>query len=169
MDGKPRFKNRIVGHGEKPAAEFRFNPLNWRRHPESQEAALREILSSVGWVTGVIENARTGNLIDGHGRIEAALKIEPQTLIPFTRVDLSEDEERKILALFDPIGGLAVADEDKLWELLESISFEDQSLNSLVENLREPMRLPEIKEYTEEIESEVEFIECPKCQHRFPK
>lgn len=74
MKGKTIFKNRIIGHGEKPASEFQFNPLNWRRHPESQEAAIRSILSSIGWVTGVVVNERTGNLIDGHGRIEAALK-----------------------------------------------------------------------------------------------
>jgi ParB-like chromosome segregation protein Spo0J len=28
---------------------------------------------------------------------------------------------------------------------------------------------PEFKEYTEDVENEVQFIECPECNHRFPK
>lgn len=122
------FKNRIIGHGEQPASEFQFNPLNWRRHPESQEAALRSILSSIGWVTGVVVNERTGNLIDGHGRIEAALKIEPASLIPFTKVDLSPEEEAKILLLFDPIGGMATTDEDAIRELMTIVGVEEDEL-----------------------------------------
>lgn len=47
-----QWKNRIVGQGEKPANEFNFNPLNWRNHPNSQRAALDEILGKIGWVTG---------------------------------------------------------------------------------------------------------------------
>jgi len=134
MDGKPHFKNRIIGHGQKPATEFRFNPNNWRRHPESQEAALREILSSIGWVTGVIENQQTGNLIDGHGRIEAALKIEPASMIPYTKVDLSEDEEAKILLLLDPIGSMAEADDDIIRQLMEIVGLEDDILLESLKN-----------------------------------
>lgn len=29
--------------------------------------------------------------------------------------------------------------------------------------------IPEFKEYTEDVENEVQFIECPECNHRFPK
>ena len=28
---------------------------------------------------------------------------------------------------------------------------------------------PEFKEYTEDVEQEVHYIECPECNHRFPK
>jgi hypothetical protein len=125
---KLSFANRIVGHGEKPAGEFKFNPLNWRRHPESQEAALREILSSVGWITGVIVSKRTGLLIDGHARVDAALKIEPNALVPFIEVDVTPEEEQKMLLLFDPIGGMATADDDAIKQLLEMVGLEHDSL-----------------------------------------
>lgn len=128
MSSKPPFKNRIVGHGEKPASEFRFNDLNWKSHPANQQEALREILSSVGWVTGVIENVQTGNLIDGHGRIEAALKIEPASLIPYTKVDLSPAEEAKILLLLDPIGSMATPDDELIKQLMEIVGVEEESL-----------------------------------------
>src|SRR3954465_8857047 len=104
------FKNRIVGSGEKPAREFNANPLNWRRHPESQQNAINAILEEVGWVQSVIVNRRSGNTIDGHARIEEALKNDENTPVPFVEVDLTEDEERKILRAFDAIGALAVTD-----------------------------------------------------------
>ena len=124
------WKNRIVGSGTKPASEFQFNPLNWRQHPESQRAALREILDRVGWVTGVIENQTTGRLIDGHARVAEALASAPSTLIPYTKVDLTEDEEKQILLLLDPIGGMATADEDALRGLLEMVGLESEQLLS---------------------------------------
>ena len=29
--------------------------------------------------------------------------------------------------------------------------------------------VPEFKEYTEDVENEVQYIECPQCKHSFPK
>ena len=126
-EAKQKWQNRIIGHGEKPATEFNFNPLNWRQHPESQQAALREILEKVGWVTGVIENSRTGHLIDGHGRVAEALKSAPSTSIPFTKVDLTEAEEKLILLLLDPIGNMATADEAILQELFDLVGLDSDS------------------------------------------
>jgi len=127
MDGKP-WKNRIVGHGEKAASDFKFNPANWRRHPPEQQAAITRILETVGWVTGVIENVTTGNLIDGHLRIESALQIEPATVIPFTKVELTEAEEKKILLLLDPISSMATTDDELIQMLLAETGIDDPAL-----------------------------------------
>jgi hypothetical protein len=113
------WRNRIVGHGEKPASEFNFNPLNYRRHPEDQRAAVRKMLGMVGWVTEVIENRRTGNLIDGQARIEEALRQDPAQLIPFTEVDLTLEEEKAVLASLDPMTGMAEHDAETLQQLLD--------------------------------------------------
>lgn len=126
------WKNRIVGHGEKPAKDFRFNPAGWRTHPEFQRRALDAILSEVGWVNGVIENVTTGFLLDGHARIEQALAKNADESVPFIQVELSEEEERKILAVLDPIGGLATTDDEKLRELSEILDFESSQLAELV-------------------------------------
>lgn len=128
MAKAPTYRNRIVGHGEKTAAEFQANPLNWRKHPEPQQQAIRELLRSVGWVTGVIENVRTGNLIDGHLRIEEALASTPKAKIPYTQVDLSEEEERKILLLLDPVGSMATTDDEAIRSLMEMVGIEHESL-----------------------------------------
>lgn len=118
------WKNRIVGHGSRAAKDFIINPLNWRTHPEFQRRTLNAVLTEIGWVTGVIENITTGHLIDGHARIEEAIAKTPEELVPFIQVELSEDEERKILAVIDPVGGLATTDDEKLRELSEILEFE---------------------------------------------
>jgi hypothetical protein len=127
-----KWQNRIVGHGEKPASEFKLNPNNWRTHPGPQQEALREILERIGWVTGVIENVTTGNLVDGHLRVSESLKSAPSTLIPFTQVELTEEEEKQILLLFDPLASMATADEDMLRGLLEMTGLESDVLLSVL-------------------------------------
>lgn len=120
----PAWKNRIVGHGANPASSFQFNPLNYRRHPEEQREGVRKMLGMVGWVTEVIVNRRTGNLIDGQARIEEALRQDPEQLIPFTEVDLSLSEEKAVLATLDPLTNLAEHDPETL-DLLINQTIED--------------------------------------------
>jgi hypothetical protein len=114
------FRNRIIGFDTKPADQFQANPQNWRKHPKAQQAALNRILGSVGWVTGVIENVQTGNLIDGHERIWQALETNED--VPFLLVDLSPEEENLVLAAFDSISHMAQTDEDQLKSLITQIN-----------------------------------------------
>lgn len=132
---KQLWNNRIIGFAEKPAKEFKFNPGNWRIHSDKQRRAINSVLTEIGWVTGVIENVRSGNLIDGHARIEEALKHDPDVLVPYLKVDLSPEEEKKILAVLDPIGDLATPDSEKLQEILDSVQFADDSLADIISNL----------------------------------
>jgi len=112
-----KFRIRITGFATKKASAFKFHPLNFRRHGEVQRAALRTMLGDVGWVQGVIENKRTGNLIDGHARIEEALRDDPNQAVPYVTVDLSRAEERAILATLDQIGAMAETDPAALRQL----------------------------------------------------
>ncbi|HRH40413.1 MAG TPA: hypothetical protein PKY82_02125 [Pyrinomonadaceae bacterium] len=131
------WKNRIVGEGEKSAKDFNFNPLNWRRHPEVQQKAIAEILGEVGWVQRVLINRTTGNVIDGHARIEEALKRGAETSVPFVEVELSIEEEQKILRLFDAVGAMAVPDLEKLRELNELIEFDSPVFAEILPNFEE--------------------------------
>ena len=67
------WRSRIVGSGEEAPDQLAANPRNWRTHPAAQRKALRGSLDTVGWVQQVIVNKRTGNVVDGHARIEEAL------------------------------------------------------------------------------------------------
>jgi hypothetical protein len=134
----PKFKIRITGFETKPASAFKFNPLNYRRHGDAQREALRTMLGDVGWVQGVIENSRTGNLIDGHARIEEALKDDPDQVVPYLKVDLSPTEEKAVLATLDPIGAMAEVDQASYDQLSQEILNELPDLESLLASLQHP-------------------------------
>ena len=129
------WKNRIIEHGEMPAARYNAHELNARRHPDHQREALVGSLNEVGWVAPVIVSARTGKLLDGHARVEEAMARDRNALVPFVRVDVSEAEERLILATFDPITNQALYDKDALDALLRDIQTSETGLLSLLADL----------------------------------
>lgn len=131
------WRNRIVGHGEQAAGQFMANPLNWRIHPKAQREALTGVLSEVGWVQSVIVNRTTGNVVDGHARIEEALKLGDETPVPFIEVELSEEEEQKILLTIDPISAMAAADKQNLDALLQDVSTASAGVQSMLAELAE--------------------------------
>lgn len=100
------WRNRIVGHADVAPAELAPNPRNWRTHPQEQQRALAGALGEIGWVTAIIVNQATGQVVDGHLRIELARERDEAT-VPVTYVELSGDEERLVLASLDPIGAMA--------------------------------------------------------------
>lgn len=131
------WQNRIVRTGTRRAADFNFNPENWRGHPQSQRDALNAILSEVGWVQGVIVNVRTNRLIDGHARVEEALALGADTPVPFTEVDLSPEEEKLILLLLDPLGGMATTNAEAFQNLAQSLDIESAALLDAISGLSE--------------------------------
>lgn len=130
-----QWKNRIVGHGEEAPDQLLANPMNFRRHPEAQQKAIEGALNEVGFVQNVIVNHRTGRLIDGHLRVEVALR-KGHPSIPVVYVDLDENEERVVLATLDPITGMAFHDQALLDELLASVSVEDPALRALLDSMK---------------------------------
>ncbi len=128
------WESRIVGHGDAAPADLVGNPRNWRTHPQAQRDALAGVLDEVGWVQDVIVNKRTGYLVDGHARVAVAAQ-RGETSVPVVYVDLSEDEERLILASLDPLSAMAEADDDALADLLAAVTAEDGALAEMLEAL----------------------------------
>ena len=154
-----KYANRIVGSGIMNPADIKANPQNWRKHPASQGKALDEVLGSVGWIQEVIINKTTGNLIDGHLRVETALK-NKETEIPVKYVELTEDEERIALATFDPISAMAEQDADMLKQLLADIESEDVDMTQFFgEDV-----LPKIEHTEEELEAVPEVPKVAKTK-----
>ena len=131
MSASPAWANRITGHGEEAPDQLLANPSNWRAHPKAQREALRAVLDTVGYVAQVIVNQRTGHLVDGHLRVEEALS-HGQPTIPVVYVDLSEEEERLVLASLDPLAAMASTDEAKLRELLAEVSVSSEALAAML-------------------------------------
>lgn len=125
------WRNRIVRTGTEKASVLIGNERNWRIHPLAQKSAMAGVLSRVGWVSGVLVNLRTGaewgdernrpTLLDGHMRGDMAKGVNPNSDVPVTYVDLDPEEERLVLATYDPVGVMAVEDRKKLASLLAEV------------------------------------------------
>ena len=155
------WRNRIVSHGEQAAGQYMANPLNWRIHPKAQRQALTGVLGEVGWVQSVIVNRATGHVLDGHARIEEALKLGDETPVPFVEVDLTEDEEAKILATIDPIGAMAATDKAQLDALLRAVSTESAALQKLMSDLAEENGIIPADEIGDGEEGELDSVPLP--------
>lgn len=132
-------RNRIVGFTLEPPEDLCAHPYNARAHPAPQREALAEVLDRVGWIGAVIQNDRTGFLIDGHARVEHALSTG-ERLIPVLHVDLTEDEELLMLGVYDPISAMARYDQERLDMLLSEITPTDTILDAILDSLSKPAK-----------------------------
>jgi DNA modification methylase len=128
------WRNRITGHADVAPAALLPNPANWRRHPTRQQRALVGALDELGWVAQILVNRTTGHLVDGHLRLDLALARGEPT-VPVAYVELSEAEERLVLASLDPLGALADTDRDALALLLAEVTPSDQALTRMLAEL----------------------------------
>jgi hypothetical protein len=131
------WRNRIVSYGVKKADQFTANPNNPRQHPQAQRQAVEASLNTLGWIAPVIENARTGYLIDGHERVMQAL--ERNEDVPYILVDLSPEEEAQALLTADYIGSLAGYSATAVSTLLDELTpleLPDDNLRGLLDAIR---------------------------------
>jgi hypothetical protein len=134
------------------ASELAPNPANWRMHPPQQLEALRGMLTEIGYASALLayETDKGLMLIDGHARAE----LTPDEEVPVLVLDVNEDEARKLLALFDPVGEMAERDEEA-WNLLSTaVSTENAALKSLLEGLDDDITLDN-SSYTSKIEAPI--------------
>ena len=134
------WQNRITRYGEAAPGELLANEKNWRTHPQAQQDALEGALRTVGVVQNIIVNERSGKLLDGHLRVEMAIR-SGQPTVPITFVDLSDEEEALILATIDLVTGLAGTNQELLDSLITDIRLSDlgmelgMGLNDLLNSL----------------------------------
>jgi DNA modification methylase len=116
------------------AGSLSANPRNWRKHPDSQMAAIRGLIDdpTVGWAGALLFNERTGRLIDGHARQKV---VDPKAVVPVLIGSWSEAAEKRILLTLDPVAGMAVADIAQLESLLTEVNLSDEWLAGLRDQL----------------------------------
>ena len=73
----------------------------------------------------------TLELIDGHLRAETT----PEAEVPVLVLDLDEREAAKLLALHDPLAGMAEANEEVLAELLDQVETENDAVQALLDEM----------------------------------
>lgn len=129
-------RDRVIDQRKVPASALRPSPYNWRTHPSNQKDALRGILAEIGFAGAeLVRQLPDGSLelIDGHLRAEEM----GDQLVAVTVTDLTAEEAKKLLAVFDPIGDLATADGGMLAALLAECEFDSPALMQLTNELME--------------------------------
>jgi hypothetical protein len=128
------WRSRIVGREQVDPRKLEPHPLNHRTHPDEQRAALRAAIREVGFVRSVTVNRTTGRVLDGHLRLELALE-DAEPLIDVEYVELTEDEERLVLASLDRITAAAGIDTAKLDALLREVQVSEPDLQKLLADM----------------------------------
>lgn len=152
------WRSRILGYGEEQAGQLMANPANWRIHPKLQTDAMRSLLGhELGWLQNVIVNKRISEdwpagerhvetVIDGHMRIQLALREGDESLVPCTYVDLTPKEEALALASFDRVSALAETDDAQYDALLAGLADVSADVSAIL--VREPRKQSEPKPKT---------------------
>lgn len=130
------WRNRIVGFELRAVDQFLANPFNFRIHTEFQKTAFDDTVADVGFLIPVVENIRTGHVVDGHMRIDRAMRAGVPSL-PTILIDLSQDEEDKALSSIDGISAQAVVDAHKFEELRGRLSDVSAGMRALLDKMAE--------------------------------
>lgn len=134
-------KSRVIEMRHIRASELLPNKANWRHHPPAQEKALSSLLEEVGFAGAILARETPAGLeiLDGHLRREIAVDAE----IPVLICDLNDDEAEMVLATFDPLGQMAIADKEQLKALIDRLRPSGDHLKELLADLR-PVGLDDI-------------------------
>jgi DNA modification methylase len=136
-----KWQSRIVGHDKVRADQLLANPRNHRRHPQKQREVVAASIEELGFCKSVIVNQRTGYIVDGHERVMQALGAGDETLVDVEYVDLSEEDERKLLLILDASSELAEVDACDLEELLRTVNTSSQELADWFTELGEAAKI----------------------------
>jgi hypothetical protein len=116
------------------ASVLRPHPQNWRTHPASQRNALRGVLAEIGYADALLARELPDGslqLIDGHLRAETT----PDAEVPVLILDLDDRETAKLLALLDPLAGLAEADHELLSDLVAQVETQNAAVQALLDQM----------------------------------
>ena len=120
---------------------LRPHPLNWRKHPTAQRAALTAVLSEIGYAGALLAREcddGTLELIDGHLRAETT----PEAEVPVLVVDLSADEAALLLSVHDPLSAMAETDGLLLESLTAGMQQRDAAIAGLLADTIAESRRP---------------------------
>jgi hypothetical protein len=125
------------------ARDLLANPKNWRVHSKAQSAALRGLLSEIGYADALLVRELPDGrlvLIDGHLRAETT----PSAMVPVLILDVSEEEADKLLLTLDPLASMAESDSERLQALLNSVRSDSTAVEQLLAHIaeRDALQLP---------------------------
>jgi DNA modification methylase len=104
---------------------------NWRVHTKAQTAALRGLLSEIGYADALLARELPDGglqLVDGHLRAETT----PSAMVPVLILDVTEEEADKILLTLDPLAAMAESDSERLQALLNNVRTDSPAVEELL-------------------------------------
>ena len=166
-----QIRDRIIDFRRMKASSLAPCPRNWRTHPKAQQDALRGVLAEIGYADALLVRELpdgTLELVDGHLRAETT----PDQEVPVLVLDLDQAEAKKLMAVLDPLGAMAEANEKALGQLLAEIQTDSEAIQAMLDGLAEEngiagdeVQAPEsFGEMDENIETE---HTCPKCGYQW--
>ncbi len=141
------------------------NPANPNRHSAHQIQLLAAIIQEQGWRSPITVSRRSGLIVRGHGRLEAALLMGCET-VPVDRQDYeSEAAELADLLADNRLSELAELDEDDLKRVVERLREADPEFDVELTGFMEDeiAKLFETEE-AEDLET-IPRMECQPFEH----
>jgi len=134
------------------------HPQNPNKHPEKQIALLAKIIRHSGWRSPVVVSKRSGFIVSGHGRLDAA-KLLNEEKVPIDEQDFkNEADELAHLVADNRIAELSGLSDGKLTELLSGLSETDLDMELTGFDGDEIAKLLEMNR--EEVEGSEKFSEA---------
>ena len=168
----PELHDRVERVSRDELIPYSNNP---KEHPEEQVNKIASSIKNYGWDQPIVVDGG-GEIIKGHGRLQAAEKLGLDEVPVIWREDLS-DAEAKAARIADnktaespwsddeletEIGVLA--DDDAID--LDSLGFDEDELNDMLGELEVPDFEPTSEEEQPDLD-ETNKAECPECGHEF--
>ena len=144
-------------------ATLKPNPVNPNRHSAHQIQLLASIIQDQGWRNPVTVSKRSGLIVRGHGRLEAALLIGCET-IPVDEQDYASDaEELSDLLADNRLSELSELDEGDLRRVLRTIQESDPDFDIELSGFMED-EIRKLMHDEEDPKDEIETIPKMECQ-----
>lgn len=145
------------------------NPRNPNRHPDKQVALLAKVIRHQGWRSPIVVSNRSGFVVKGHGRLEAAKLLQVEQ-VPIDRQDYAtEADEWADLIADNRLAELSETDDAALKALLDEVEkggLELELAGFWAEDLAAQITAEEIPADNKPIDEAGMMNtenECPKC------
>ena len=139
------------------------NPVNPNRHSAHQIQLPASIIQEQGWRNPVTVSKRSGLIVRGHGRLEAALLISCETILVDEQDYGTDAEELAVLLADNRLSELAELDEDDLRKVLRSIQDADPDFDIELTGFMED-EIRKLMDDADNPEDELETIPKMECQ-----
>jgi len=147
----------------KSPSELIPSPKNPNKHPEKQIERLAEIIRYQGFRSPIVVSNRTGHIVVGHGRLEAAKKLG-LTTVPVSYQDFTDwDQEYAHMVADNAIAEWAELDLPEIKTEIENLGDIDLDLFGIDGLELDNKVFEEPKEKSSPEDKEAELKTCPNC------